>query len=58
MERLSSAEILNWADMAGSGIARTLQDYRRHETPESLEEAKSGLLALLACVDVLEKRAQ
>lgn len=58
MDRLSRTEILDWSDMAGSGVARALQDYRRHETPESLEEARMGLQSLLGCVDVLQKRAQ
>jgi len=58
MDRLSRMEILDWADMAGSGVARALQDYRRHETPESLEEARIGLQSLLGCVDAIQKRAQ
>lgn len=58
MDRLSMAEILDWSDAVGSGVARNLQDYRRHADSASLAEARQGVLYLLGCLDVLERRAQ
>lgn len=55
-ERLSTSDILDWADQAGSGVARCLQDYRNYGASESLHEARTGLEGLLTLVDVLQER--
>lgn len=57
LSRLPTPSVLDWADQAGSGVFKALDDYRRLGTQESLQEARSGLEALLAVVDVLEERA-
>lgn len=54
--RLQTVDILNWADQAGSGVAKALDDYRRIGTSESLEEARIGLESLLGLVEVLQER--
>ncbi len=56
VERLSTPELLDRADQAGSGMARALQDYRRHGTVESLHEAEQGVVALDAVLEVLLER--
>lgn len=56
MTQLPRVEVLDWADQAGSGVAKALDDYRRHNTPESLEDARMGIQALLGVVDVLQGR--
>lgn len=57
LSRLGTHEILNWADMAGSGMAKGLDDYRRNADAESLAEIRNGLIALLAAVDEITGRA-
>lgn len=57
MERLSINEILDWMDVAGSGVARALQDYRRHQSDEYLADAKVGIDSLRGCIDAIESRA-
>jgi hypothetical protein len=54
--KLPRVEILDWCDQAGSGTARALDDYRRLDMPESVAEAKTGVIALLAAIRVLEER--
>lgn len=56
LDRLPSTEVLNWGDQALSGTWRCLDQYRHHGTPESLQEAREGLEALVAVLDVLENR--
>lgn len=56
--RLKTPEVLNWADQAGSGIAKALDDYRRLGERESLLEAKEGVSALAGVIDVLLSREQ
>ena len=57
LQRLGKVEILDWCDQAGSGVFRTLDDYRRQGTQESLLEAEMGLEALLDAVQELLDRA-
>jgi hypothetical protein len=57
MERLSTSEILDWMDVAGSGVARALQDYRRHGNEDYLSDARNGIDSLRGCIDVIESRA-
>jgi hypothetical protein len=56
MSRLPIGEILDWADQAGSGVAKALNDYRRDGTSESLEDARVGLQTLLGVVEELQSR--
>jgi len=57
LKRLSDADILNWADVAGSGIAKALDDYRRLNDKGSLEEAHRGASQLQGALDVLRERS-
>lgn len=57
LDRLPSTDVLEWADNVGSGVARALDDYRRGSGPESLAEARQGVLSLLGVLDVLDRRA-
>jgi hypothetical protein len=54
--RLPSADVLNWADSVGSGVAKALDDYRKQGSPESLAEARQGAQSLLGVLDVLDRR--
>ena len=56
VERLSTPEILTWADTAGAGIARALSDHQRDGNPDSLEDAYEGLLTMLGVVEELKHR--
>jgi len=57
VERLSTPEILQWADTAGAGISRALSDYQREGSRDSLEDAYTGLLTMLGVVEELRNRA-
>lgn len=56
VSRLSEGELLDWADVAGSGIARTLRDYHRSHEPELLQEAQEAVSALQGVIDTLTER--
>lgn len=56
LEMLPDYEILNWADQAGSGLAKALDDYRRLRDADSLRDAESGVAALAGAVDALLAR--
>jgi hypothetical protein len=56
VSRLSEAEMLDWADIAGSAIARTLRDYHRSHESELLQEAREAISALQGVIDTLTER--
>lgn len=56
VSRVSTPDILNWADNAGSGVAKALDDYRRLGDKGSLDEAQRGISALAGVLDVLVDR--
>jgi hypothetical protein len=56
LEMLPDHEILNWADQAGSGLAKALDDYRRLRDADSLRDAESGTAALAGAIDALLAR--
>jgi hypothetical protein len=56
VSRLSEGELLEWADVAGSGIARTLRDYQRSHESALLEEAQEAISALQGVIDTLVAR--
>lgn len=56
LDRLPTADVLNWGDAVGSGLAKALDDYRKEASPESLAEARRGAQSLLAVLDVLDRR--
>jgi hypothetical protein len=54
---LSTTEILNWADMAGSVVADNFAQARKQESPlPELLEARQGLEALTVVVEELIRR--
>lgn len=56
VSRLSEGELLDWADVAGSGIARTLREYQRSHEPELLQDAREAISALQGVIDTLADR--
>jgi hypothetical protein len=56
--KMSSHELLNWADAAGTGMARAFGDFRRAGEVTSLDEVHGALLALAAVTDELKLRAE
>lgn len=56
LSRLTNPDILNWADQAGTGIAKALDDYRRLGDPLALRDAQDGVSALAGAIDVLTSR--
>lgn len=58
LQGLSDIEILGWADQAGSGIAKALDDFRRLRDHDALIDAQSGVSALAGALDVLINRVR
>lgn len=56
VRRISTTELLDWTDVAGSQMAKGFMDYRRYGHVESLEEVKLGLLQLRALTEELIER--
>ena len=58
MDRLSEAEILDWADSCGSSAAKSLMDYRkeREDPVVALAEAQRAVSALQGVLDALAAR--
>lgn len=51
--RMSINELLDWADAAGSGMAKGFADYRKEGNMVSLEDIRLGLISLTALTDEL-----
>jgi hypothetical protein len=56
VSRLSEAEMLAWADVTGSAIARNLREYQRSHDEVLLIEAREGVSALQGVIDTLVER--
>lgn len=56
VSRLSEGELLDWADVAGSGIARNLRDFQRNHDLSLLIEARDAVSALQGVIDTLADR--
>lgn len=56
VSRLSEGELLDWADVAGSGIARNLRDFQRSHDLSLLIEARDAVSALQGVIDTLADR--
>lgn len=54
--QLSTHDMLMWADTAAVGLAQGFDDYKQHETPESLYEITEKISAMQALVEELMKR--
>lgn len=55
---MQSYDLLEWADVAGSGMSKGFMDYRRHSYVESLREIRSTLMQLVALTDELIERKE
>ncbi len=56
VSKMASYELLEWADVCGSGMAKAYSDLRKELTQESLAEIREGLMALWAVTRELELR--
>jgi hypothetical protein len=54
--KLSTHDLLNWADTASIGLGQGFDDYKQHGTPESLYEIREKISAMQALVEELMKR--
>lgn len=53
VSRLSTNELLNWADVASAGLMRGFEDYRGKGDKRSLDEIRVTLISLTALTDEL-----
>lgn len=58
VQGLSTGDLLDWADTAGTGMGQGFWDYRAHGDIQSLEEIKDAVIALQAVVLCLIDRAK
>lgn len=56
VRKVSTHDLLEWADAAGSGMAKGFGDYRKDRELVSLEEIRTALMSLLAVTDELYAR--
>jgi hypothetical protein len=56
--KMGTNELLNWADVAGSGMAKGFSDYRREGDVLSLDEIHLALISLTAVTDELIIRGE
>lgn len=60
LTKLHSQEVLSWTDLVGTGIAKSLEDFRRAKTEEerqaAIKTAEEGLHMLAGAVYVLNHR--
>jgi hypothetical protein len=57
VQKMSTNDLLNWADVAGSGMAKGFMDYREHGDIESLAEIGLAVITLHAVVLELKARS-
>ena len=55
--KMNTAQLLDWADAAGSGMAKGFDDYREYHDIESIEEIGLALFTLEAVIFELKLRA-
>jgi len=58
VSKMSDYELLEWADITGSGMSKSFSDYRKGAPEESLIEIREGLQALWSLVRELDLRRQ
>ncbi len=56
VQRMDSSALLEWADLATSGMQRQLDDFRKHPDESHLGEINVALLGMGAVVDELALR--
>lgn len=58
VRKMTTHALLDWADAAGSGMAKGFADYRAHGDLASLEDIALGVITLNAVVLQLKARAE
>lgn len=56
IEKIPTADLMTWADQALFGVGRSLSDWERYKSHESLEEARMGAEALAKVLETIIKR--
>jgi hypothetical protein len=51
IEKMSTEELISWADQAIFGVGRSMSDWQRFDSIESLKEARMGAEALYKVLD-------
>jgi hypothetical protein len=57
VRKQATAALIDWADVAGSQMAKGFDDYRKHRDVASLEDIALGVITLHAVVLELKARA-
>lgn len=57
-KKLSTTALLDWADVAGSAMAKGFMDYRDHGDLESLTDLGLGMISMQAVIYVLKARTE
>lgn len=58
IEKLATADLLSWADQALFGIGRSMSDWERFKSIDSLKEAQMGAEALTKVLETLILRTE
>ena len=58
VSRMSTTSMLDWIDVAGSGMAQGFSDYRRHGDLDSLYEIRRAISQIQALTEELIIRAE
>lgn len=58
VQKMSVHELINWADVAGSGMAKGFMDYRKEGNLDSLLEIRDALVALSEVTEELIIRGE
>lgn len=56
--KMGNYELLEWADVAGSGMAKAFSDLRKENSQDTILEIQEGLQALWALTRELSLRGQ
>lgn len=56
VRKISTSELLEWADVASSAMGRGFSDYRSQDRVESLEEIRLATVTMAALVEELKAR--
>jgi len=56
--RLSTSQLLNWAEQALNGMGKGFDDFRDHGEQSSVEDIRLGLLSMLAVVTELSAQGR
>ena len=54
--KLEIQELLDWSDIAGTGMAQALRVFRKERQTDILDEVRIALITLAAAVDDIQSR--